>query len=118
MRGAGAQLRRRAARIAGLRPVDRMKSPPQAESLPHSGACAWLDLREALGAISDGVHRDLIALEQGKQQVGVTRILGIFQVLAALDLSVRVSEDRGGQRIVVVAVAVAHIAAKENRGMI
>ncbi len=59
-----------------------------------------------------------LRLQQRKEQVAVTRILGILQVLAALDLSVRVSQDRGRQRIVIVAIAVAHVAAKENRGMI
>ena len=36
----------------------------------------------------------------------MTRILGIFQVLAALDLTVGVPQDRGGQRIVVMPIAV------------
>ncbi len=77
-----------------------------------------LDLRKTVDAVADGLHRDLIALEQRKEQFAVTRILGILQVLAALDLSVGVSQDRGRQRIVVVAIAVAHVAAKQNRGMI
>ena len=45
--------------------------------------------------IADGFHRDIIALEQRNEQVAVPRILGIFQVLAAFDLSVRMSQHRG-----------------------
>src|SRR5579863_3726873 len=77
-----------------------------------------LNFGEAFDAVADGFHRNLIALQQREEQFAVTRILRIFQVLAAFDLSVRVSKDRGRQRIVVVAIAVAHVASKENRGLI
>jgi len=39
-------------------------------------------------------------------------------VLATFNFSVGVSKDGGWQRIVVMAIAIAHVAAKKNRGMI
>src|SRR6202044_679527 len=77
-----------------------------------------LDLRKTVKAIADGLHRDLITLQQRQQQFAVARILWILQVLAAFDLSVGVAQNRGRQRIVVMAIAIAHVAAKKNGGVI
>ena len=39
-------------------------------------------------------------------------------MLTAFDPSMRVAQDGGGERVVVVAVAVAHVAAEQNRRVI
>src|SRR5688572_17678130 len=52
-----------------------------------------LDLRIKTSAVPDGFHRDIVAIEQRHQQVGETGILRILQMLAALDLPVRMAEQ-------------------------
>src|SRR6185295_16229084 len=73
-----------------------------------------LDLREKTAAVANRFHRDIVAVKQRHQQIGKARILWILQMLAALDASVRMAEQRGRQRIVVVRIAVAHVAAIKN----
>src|SRR4051812_30942966 len=74
-------------------------------------------LRENAAAVADFLHRDVVSVEQRHEQVGESRILRIFHVLTALDASVRVPENCCRQRVVVVLVAVAHVAAEQNRRM-
>src|SRR5262245_44461887 len=76
------------------------------------------DLRQDSTAVSDLLHRDVIAIEQRDQQIRKARVLRVLHVLAAFDPAVRVAEDRRRQRIVVVLVAVAHVAAEEDRRVI
>ena len=117
-RGVVAGFRRVKQRRLGGQPVIDAPASRTAIAAANLRMPDALNLRKTFDAVADGFHRDLIALEQRQEQVAVTRILGILQVLAAFDLSVGVSQDRGRQRIVVVAIAVAHVAAEENRGMI
>src|SRR5690349_8923873 len=77
-----------------------------------------LDLRKNAAAVADRLHRNIVPVEDGLQQIGMARILGILQMLPTLDLPVGMTEDRGRQRIVVVTITVAHVAAEQNRGVI
>src|SRR4029077_3769500 len=77
-----------------------------------------LDLREDAAAVAELLDRDVVAVEQRDEQIGEARILRILQMLAALDVSVRVAENLRRQRVVVVLVAVAHVAAEQNRRVI
>src|SRR5688572_32740861 len=76
------------------------------------------NLRQDAAAVTELLHRNVVAIEQRHQQIGKARVLRILQVLSAFNLSVRVTEDRRRQRIVVVLVAVAHIAAEEDRRVV
>src|SRR5688572_8226771 len=76
------------------------------------------DLREDAAAVANLLHRDVVAVEQRHEQIREARVLRILQVLAALDASVRVAEDGRRQRIVVVPVAVAHVAAEDDRRVV
>src|SRR5262249_49650922 len=76
------------------------------------------DLRDSPAAIADLLHRNVISVEYRQQQVRETRVLRIFHVLAALDTAMCVAEQSSWERIVVVPVAVAHVAAEKNRGVI
>src|SRR6266850_8614887 len=73
-----------------------------------------LDLRKNAAAVADGLHRNIVSIEQSLQQIGKARVLGVPQMLAALDAPVRMAKQSRWQRIVVVTIAVAHVAAKEN----
>src|SRR5687767_10270088 len=77
-----------------------------------------LDLRQNAAAVAELLHRDVVAIEQRHKQVGKARVLRILHVLTALDLAVRVAKDGRRQRIVVVLVAVAHVAAVQDRRVI
>src|SRR6185295_12738613 len=76
------------------------------------------DLRENPTAVTQFFDRDVVAVEERDEQVREPRVLRILQVLAAFDLAVRVAEDRRRQRIVVVLVAVGHVAAEQDRRVI
>src|SRR5262249_17546434 len=77
-----------------------------------------LDLRQRIGAVADRLDRNVVPFGQGQQKIGMTRILRILQMLAAFDASMRMAEDCRGQRIVIVTIAVTHVAAEQDRGMI
>src|SRR5687768_5383116 len=73
-----------------------------------------LYLGEDAAAVADLLHRDVVPVEDRRQQIREARVLRVFEVLAALDLAVGVTEDGRRQRVVVVLVAVAHVAAEED----
>src|SRR4029079_16634504 len=75
------------------------------------------DLRQDAAAVADLLDRDVVPVEQRQEQIGEARVLWIFQWLTALDPAVRVAQHGRRQRVVVVPVAVAHVAAEENRRM-
>src|SRR5262249_4553009 len=78
-----------------------------------------LDLRKRLDAIvADLVGFDARALCDREEQVRERRLIGISQMLSAFDLAVRASDDRHRQREVIVAIAVAHVAAPDEKRMI
>ena len=76
------------------------------------------DLRQEAAAVAELLDRDVVAIEQRHEQIGKARVLRVLQVLPALDPAVRVAKDRRRQRIVVVLVAVAHVAAEQDRRVI
>src|SRR5262245_53136511 len=76
------------------------------------------DLRESPTAVADLLHRNIVSVEYGQQQIRKARILWILQVLTALDASVRMAQQSRWERIVVVPVAIAHVAAEKDRGVI
>src|SRR5690349_10734126 len=76
------------------------------------------DLRQDAAAVAQLLDRDVVPVEQCDQQVREPRVLRVLHVLPAFDLPVGVAEDRRGQRIVVVPIAVAHVAAEEDRRVI
>src|SRR5262245_33304763 len=89
-----------------------------AESTQRAGAVRILDLRENAAAVADRLHRNVVSIEDRLQQICKARILGILQMLSALDATVRMAKQSRRQRIVVMAIAVAHVAAEQNRGVI
>src|SRR5215831_12997673 len=76
------------------------------------------DLRKNAAAVAKLLDRNVVPVEQRDEQIGEARVLRILQMLTTLDTTVSVAENRGRQRVVVVPVAVAHVAAKQDRRMI
>src|SRR3954462_91768 len=83
-----------------------------------AGNPSMLDLRKNSAAVANRFDRDIVAIEYGQEQICKSRVLRIFQMLAALDGSVRMVQQSHRQWIVVVLVAVAHVASVKDRGVI
>src|SRR5690606_16458304 len=81
---------------------------------PPDALRSRLHLGERSAAVADRLDGNVGPMQHGQQQIREPRILRVNQVLTALDLAVRVTEDRRRQRIVVVPVAVAHVAAEHD----
>src|SRR6185437_1002905 len=69
------------------------------------------DLLDLAGAVAHLAHRHAGAIEQGQPEVRNRRVLGIDEMLSALQLPAPAAEHRNRQRILVMSVAVAHVAA-------
>src|SRR5436190_1309600 len=90
------------------------KSMGHLKVAPTSVGQRTLDLRQDAAAVAQLLHRDVVAIEQCHEQIGEPRILRILQMLTTFDLAASMPEDCRRQRIVVVLVAVAHVAAEQN----
>src|SRR5690606_7597584 len=77
---------------------------------PQEGATGQSDLGEPARAVAQLLPRYAGALQQCQQQVGVRRVLLVLQVLAPLVAALALCEYGIGQRVVVVQVAVRHVA--------
>src|SRR5262245_24293489 len=58
-----------------------------------------LDLRKNAAAVADRLHRNIVPVEDGLQQIGKARVLRILQVLPAFDAPVSMAEQGRRQRI-------------------
>src|SRR4051812_39987257 len=105
------------ATIAGSR-WRRPPGLPATADLKVRTTSAMSNLRENAAAVPDLLDRDVVAVEQRHEQIGEARVLWILHVLPALDPAAGVAEDDGRQRVVVVLVAVAHVAAEHDRRVV
>src|SRR5581483_12356275 len=72
------------------------------------------NLRELAGAVADGLRRHSRTIEEREQHIRQGRVIGVTQMLPALELAAASAEQGGRQRELIVAVAVAHVAAVQN----
>ena len=70
------------------------------------------------GAVAERVDFDVDLVEQRHEQVRLRRVLGAHDVLAALQLAAAAADHDVRQRVVIVRVAVAHVAAVEQHRVI
>ena len=64
------------------------------------------------------MSRDTGPDEQGLQQVRMRRVVLVMQMLAALDRAAALAEHGGGDRIVIVQIAIGHVAAEQQNRIV
>src|SRR5690606_18866592 len=104
--------------IASVRASPDGAARREEEALPHEATCTSLELRKVSGAVTDGLDGHSGAIEQRHEQICVRGVLGIDQVLPALDAAAGMPEDRQRQGTGIVQIAVAHSASVEHDGVI